>query len=208
MKHRDVGLFFSWWGFILPPTSGNVLQLDKLVFNHSFCVRAFVDSIELVLLLIPMYAPQFNPIEGVFSIVKRNHRSTGWITADFSMMTHRGTCRLSSASPTHPVRSSPRDVEKWVHFGILRDVLGIILESVETQKKLRSASEVGKLDDLTEPQIAHKARVRGLVAFMCTTNGKTRMEFVNPDFNAASNSWRFVVQKTGPTELTRSNFME
>jgi hypothetical protein len=62
-----------------PLTSGDVLLLDNEVFLYSRCVRAFADAIGVELLCIAPHTPFCRPIEGVFSIVKRNDHSTGTV---------------------------------------------------------------------------------------------------------------------------------
>jgi hypothetical protein len=64
--------------------SGEDLLLQNVVIHHSGCVRAFADSIGLELRFIPLYATMFYPIEGLFSIVNRNDRSTRRIAEAFN----------------------------------------------------------------------------------------------------------------------------
>lgn len=64
-------------------TSDDVLLLDNVAFHHFPCVPAFADSIGIKLLVIPLHTPWLMPIGGLFSIVKRNDRSTGRIAASF-----------------------------------------------------------------------------------------------------------------------------
>jgi hypothetical protein len=52
-----------------------------------------------------------------------------------------------------------------------------------------------------------RAKVRGLLALVCTTNdGKKRTEFVNRDFNAAINIRRCAVLEKRPPDWTSANF--
>lgn len=51
----------------------SVLLLDNVAFHHSKVVKSFAEEQGLVLLYTPPYSPWFNPIEGIFSIVKRSY---------------------------------------------------------------------------------------------------------------------------------------
>jgi len=76
------------------------------------------------------------------------------------------------------------------------------------EKCQRSPEEIAKYGPLTEEQMERRAKVRGLLALVCTTNdGKKRMEFVNRDFNAAINTRRCAVLEKRPPERTRENFI-
>jgi len=56
----------------------------------------------------------------------------------------------------------------------------------EMEKCQRNPEEIAKYGPLTEEQMEMRAKVRGLLALVGTTNdGEKRMEFVNRDFNAA-----------------------
>ena len=50
-----------------------VFLLDNVSFHHSKKVKEFCQNKSWDLLYIPPYSPVFNPIEGVFSVVKRNY---------------------------------------------------------------------------------------------------------------------------------------
>jgi transposase len=50
-----------------------VLLLDNVSFHHSKLLKEYAELISLPILFIPPYSPWFNPIEGVFSIVKRKY---------------------------------------------------------------------------------------------------------------------------------------
>jgi len=86
--------------------------------------------------------------------------------------------------------------------------LGCTLQRVEMEKCQRSPEEIAKYRPLMEEQMETRAKVRGLLALLCTTNdGKKRTEFVNRDFNAAINIRRCAVLEKRPPELTRDNFI-
>jgi len=86
--------------------------------------------------------------------------------------------------------------------------LGCTLQRVEMEKCQRSPEEIAKYGPLTEEQMGRRAKLRGLLALVSTTNdGKERMEFLNRDFNAAINLRRCAVLETRPPELTRENFV-
>jgi len=72
---------------------------------------------------------------------------------------------------------------------------------VEMEKCLRSLDDTKKYRPLTEEQTERRAKVRGLLALVCTTNdGKKHMAFVNRDYNAAINTTRYAVMETSPPE--------
>jgi hypothetical protein len=76
------------------------------------------------------------------------------------------------------------------------------------EKRQRSPEEIAKYGPLTEEQMERRAKVRGLLALVSTTNdGKKRMGFVNRDFNAAMNIRRCAVLENRPPESTRENFV-
>jgi len=86
--------------------------------------------------------------------------------------------------------------------------LGCTLQRVEMEKCQRSPEDIIKYGPLTEEQMERRAKVRGLLALVSTTNdGKKRMEFVNRDFDAAINIRRCAVLETRPPEWTRENFV-
>jgi len=71
-----------------------------------------------------------------------------------------------------------------------------------------SPEDVKKYGALTEEQMESRAKVRGLLALLCTNkDGKKRMEFVNRDFNAAISIRRCAVVERRPPEWTRENFV-
>ena len=49
-----------------------VLLMDNVSFHHSYKVKEIANKHKWDILYIPPYSPVFNPIEGVFSIVKRS----------------------------------------------------------------------------------------------------------------------------------------
>jgi len=72
----------------------------------------------------------------------------------------------------------------------------------------RSQEDIKKYRPLTEEQMGRRAKVRGLLAFVSTTNeGKKRMEFVNRGFNAAINIRRCAQLEKRPPELTRERIL-
>jgi len=50
-----------------------VILLDNVRFHHSNVIKEFVETKNWKLLYVPPYSPWFNPIEEVFSIVKRHY---------------------------------------------------------------------------------------------------------------------------------------
>jgi len=84
---------------------GTVVLLDNVAFHHSKCVKEYAREQGIHLLYVPAYSPWFNPIEGVFSVVKRHfyvHRS---IERAFETVTFRHTDAFFRKSFT--LRSSP-----------------------------------------------------------------------------------------------------
>jgi len=78
---------------------------------------------------------------------------------------------------------------------------GRTLQRVEMEKCQRSPEDAKKYGPLTEEQMERRAKLRGLLALVSTTNdGKKRMEFANRDFNAAINIRRCAVLETRPPE--------
>jgi transposase len=51
--------------------NGTVIMLDNVAFHHSKIAKVAADKKGFELLFTPPYSPWFNPIEEVFSIVKR-----------------------------------------------------------------------------------------------------------------------------------------
>ena len=84
--------------------------------------------------------------------------------------------------------------------------LGCTLQRVEMEKCQRNPEDIKKYGPLTEEQMERRAKVRGLLALVRTTNGKKRIEFVNRDFNAAINVRCAVLEKR-PRRSTRVNFI-
>jgi hypothetical protein len=86
--------------------------------------------------------------------------------------------------------------------------LGCTLQRVEMEKCQRSPEEFAKYGPVTEEQMERRAKVRGLLALVSTTNdGKKRMEFVNWNFNAAISTSRCAVLEERPRRCTRVNFV-
>jgi len=84
--------------------------------------------------------------------------------------------------------------------------LGCTLQSVEIEKCRSSPEGIAKYGPLTEAQMERRAKVRGLLALVSTTNdGTERMEFVNRDFNAAIKITTCAVLESRPPELPREN---
>jgi transposase len=50
---------------------GTVILLDNVAFHHSNVVKDLVSRKGYELLFVPPYSPWYNPIEGIFSIIKR-----------------------------------------------------------------------------------------------------------------------------------------
>lgn len=63
--------------------SRDIVLLDNVAFHHSKIVRDYANSIEVELLFVPPYSPWFNPIEGVFSVVKHHFHIHGLVDDAF-----------------------------------------------------------------------------------------------------------------------------
>jgi len=86
--------------------------------------------------------------------------------------------------------------------------LGCTLQRVEMENFQRSPEEIAKYGPLTEEEVERRAKVRGLLALVSTTNGGTkRMEFVDRYFIAAINTRRCAVLEETPPESTRENIV-
>jgi transposase len=68
----NTGLFVQFLE-TLDLSHGTVILLDNVAFHHSKLVKLFAISKGWDLLYTPPYCPWFNPIEGIFSIVKRSY---------------------------------------------------------------------------------------------------------------------------------------
>jgi len=76
------------------------------------------------------------------------------------------------------------------------------------EKCQRSPEDIKKYGPLTEEQMERRAKVRGQLALVSRTpSGKKRMEFVNREFNAATNIRRCAVLEERPSKKTRVNFV-
>lgn len=73
--------------YIFPEKS--VILLDNVSFHHCTSVKQYCKEKNIILLYVPPYSPWFNPIEGVFSIVKRSYYKTGSIEDSFSRVTSK-----------------------------------------------------------------------------------------------------------------------
>jgi hypothetical protein len=67
--------------------TGCVVLLDNVSFHHAKIVKAYAEEKMIHLLYTPPYSPWFNPIEGVFSIVKRQFYKDGNIDNAFNSVT-------------------------------------------------------------------------------------------------------------------------
>lgn len=65
-----------------------VILLDNVRFHHSLCVKDLAKQRHWALLYTPPYSPWFNPIEGVFSIVKRSFYKGNSIDQAFNSVTN------------------------------------------------------------------------------------------------------------------------
>lgn len=80
---------FSKFILDLAMPEGTVILLDNVSFHHSLVVREAAMSKGFEMLFTPPYSPWFNPIEGVFSIVKRNFYQNGCINTAFDSVNEK-----------------------------------------------------------------------------------------------------------------------
>ncbi len=77
MKQKTIEPFntLSFYEFLtqIDFPNNSVLLLDNVKFHHSSIIKEYAEMIGLTLLYTPPYSPWFNPIEGIFSIVKRHY---------------------------------------------------------------------------------------------------------------------------------------
>ena len=73
--------------YVFPKKS--VILLDNVSFHHCISVKQYCKENNITLLYVPPYSPWFNPIEGVFSIVKRSYYKSGSIEDSFSKVTSK-----------------------------------------------------------------------------------------------------------------------
>ena len=64
-----------------------VILLDNVRFHHSKLAAEIAKRKQFILLFVPPYSPWFNPIEGIFSIVKRDFYKNGDIENAFKSVT-------------------------------------------------------------------------------------------------------------------------
>jgi transposase len=64
-----------------------VILLDNVSFHRSASVRPLCRKKDFELLFVPPYSPWYNPIEGVFSIIKRHYYKTRDIQGSFHVVT-------------------------------------------------------------------------------------------------------------------------
>jgi transposase len=79
-------LFTSFIENLLLP-KGTVILLDNVSFHHSKSIKDLVFTKGYELLFVPPYSPWYNPIEGIFSIVKRSYYKDGNIEKAFKSVT-------------------------------------------------------------------------------------------------------------------------
>jgi len=62
----------------------SVVMMDNVKFHHSKEVLDFFNKRNIEILFVPPYSPWFNPIENVFSLVKKKFYKTGSIEGSFN----------------------------------------------------------------------------------------------------------------------------
>ena len=94
IKHKEIQGSYNKLLFIdflkdLDLPSNSVILLDNVKFHHSLDVKELAKSKHWTLLYTPPYSPWFNPIEGIFSIVKRAFYSSYDIQKSFETVTQK-----------------------------------------------------------------------------------------------------------------------
>jgi len=82
----NTDLFLDFLNNLYIPEA-SVILLDNVAFHHSKRVKNWALSRNIELLYVPPYSPWFNPIEGIFSIVKRSFYKHGNINQSFNDVT-------------------------------------------------------------------------------------------------------------------------
>jgi transposase len=77
--------FYNFLNHLEVPV-GTVILLDNVSFHHSKVVKELATTKGFILLYTPPYSPWFNPIEGVFSIVKREYYKHGCIDRSYGVL--------------------------------------------------------------------------------------------------------------------------
>jgi transposase len=62
--------------------------MDNVAFHHSKIIKELIHKKGWEYLYTPPYSPVFNPIEGVFSIVKRHYSKCMDIVSSFNIVTN------------------------------------------------------------------------------------------------------------------------
>ena len=84
----DTSTFLEFLKDVSLPAKSVVL-LDNVRFHHAVKVKELMDAKGVRLLFVPPYSPWFNPIEGIFSIVKRHYYVHSHIQDAFRSVTAR-----------------------------------------------------------------------------------------------------------------------
>lgn len=79
----------------------SVILLDNVSFHHSQVVKTLCLENKWNLLYTPPYSPQFNPIEGIFSIIKRTYYKTGLIENSFNQVQEKHCQSFFKGSLNH-----------------------------------------------------------------------------------------------------------
>ncbi|PNH01358.1 hypothetical protein TSOC_012764 [Tetrabaena socialis] len=79
----------------------SIILLDNVAFHRSKAAREMAAQRNWTLLFVPPYSPWFNPIEGIFSIVKRRWYSGLTIDDCFAAVTPTHTAAFFRNSMAH-----------------------------------------------------------------------------------------------------------
>jgi transposase len=87
--------------------SETVILLDNVSFHHSKEAIKVAEAKGWIMLFVPPYSPWFNPVEGVFSIVKRDYYKNGSIEKAFQTVNVQHLKAFFAASLS--TRGNPND---------------------------------------------------------------------------------------------------
>jgi hypothetical protein len=98
----DTASFFDFLNTMNAP-QGSILLMDNVRFHHTKVVKELCDLKGWIILFVPPYSPWYNPIEGMFSVVKRHF----YKTMDIHDSIHVATKEHSAAFFKHSLSQGP-----------------------------------------------------------------------------------------------------
>lgn len=103
IKHKEIigsfnKIYFSQFLQELDLPEGSVILLDNVAFHHSKEAAEIAREKGFKFLFVPPYSPWFNPIEGIFSVIKRHFYKYGNILNAFKTITKAHCCAFFKQS--------------------------------------------------------------------------------------------------------------